>query len=197
MSSEFEQLVQAAIAEAKLGNRRKAGEILTGVIKQDPQNARAWYLLSQVVDNQDQSIHCLKQVLIIQPENIQANERLHRIAPQELNQLSAVQGSNTLISDPDQLTFEELAEQTSCLQSYFDELVTRFPDLQSFQEAARWKSDAAALINLFEQFEDKLNEYKKQEEHSLQEAKNDRERLPALKRSVASQDIEKFTSKKY
>jgi hypothetical protein len=58
MSSQFEQLVQTAIAEAKLGNKKKAKEILVGLVKQEPGNARALYLLSQLVEDPAQAADC-------------------------------------------------------------------------------------------------------------------------------------------
>ena len=78
MDSQFERLVQTAIAEAKLGNKKKAKEILAGVVRQEPENARAWYLLSQVVEQPAQAVDCLKRVLAIDPDNAQAKERLER-----------------------------------------------------------------------------------------------------------------------
>ena len=69
MNSQFEQLVQMAIAEAKLGNKKKAKQILAGVVRQEPGNARAWYLLSQVVEQPAKAVDCLKRVLAIDPDN--------------------------------------------------------------------------------------------------------------------------------
>jgi micrococcal nuclease len=78
MSSEFERPIQMAIAEAKLGNRPKARVILGGVVRREPGNARAWYLLSQVADTPAQAVDCLKRVLEIEPDNLQAMDRLDR-----------------------------------------------------------------------------------------------------------------------
>lgn len=39
----------------------------------------AWYLLSQVVNTHEQAIECLERVLELQPDNVQAKERLDRI----------------------------------------------------------------------------------------------------------------------
>ena len=86
MSAQIEQLMQTAMAEAKLGNKKKAKEILAGVVRQEPGNARAWYLLSQVVEQPVQAEDCLKRVLAIEPDNQQARERLENYLsePEEL-----------------------------------------------------------------------------------------------------------------
>jgi len=69
MTSQYEPLIQQAIAIVKAGNLPAARALLSKVVMQDPGNARAWYLLSQVVENNEQAIYCLKRVLIIQPDN--------------------------------------------------------------------------------------------------------------------------------
>jgi micrococcal nuclease len=86
MNSQNEQLVQMAIAEAKLGNRKKAKAILVDLVGREPESARAWYLLSQVADNSAQAQACLKNVLELEPDNLQARQRLasYQSEPQAL-----------------------------------------------------------------------------------------------------------------
>jgi len=72
--------IRQAIDLAKSGKRPEARQILSQVVRLEPQNARAWYLLSQVEEIKEQSIYCLEQVLKIQPDNSQALERLRRLA---------------------------------------------------------------------------------------------------------------------
>ena len=81
MSSQFEPMIQQAITDARAGNKPAAMAALSKVVRQDPGNARAWYLLSQVVDRPEQAIYCLEQVLKVQPENIQAKQRLQKLRP--------------------------------------------------------------------------------------------------------------------
>ena len=78
MNSQLEKVMQMAIAEAQLGNRRKARAILTEVVRREPGYARAWYLLSQVMESPVQAVDCLIRVLEIDPNNAQARERLQR-----------------------------------------------------------------------------------------------------------------------
>lgn len=79
MNTPTEQLIQQAVTEARAGNKANARAILSRVVKQEPGNARAWYLLSQAVEKQEQAIYCLEQILKIQPDNSQVKERLNRI----------------------------------------------------------------------------------------------------------------------
>jgi len=72
------QLIQQSIEQGKIGNKTEARRILAQVVQQEPKNARAWYLLSQVVEKQDQAVYCLNKVLEIDPQNQQAAERLRQ-----------------------------------------------------------------------------------------------------------------------
>lgn len=82
--STVDELIQQAITQAKAGNKLEAKKILSQVVKQEPQNAHAWYLLSHVVDEQEQAEYCLEKVVAIQPENARAKNRLAQIkAPLE------------------------------------------------------------------------------------------------------------------
>ncbi len=79
MSAAAEDLIQKAIAAAKGGDRAAARKLLGQALKQAPNDARAWYLLSQVAENREQAIFCLTQVLRIEPDNPQAGARLERL----------------------------------------------------------------------------------------------------------------------
>lgn len=74
----MEEQIFRAIGLAKAGNEAEAKQLLAQVVKQEPDDARAWYLLSQVSGNSHDARYCLEQVLRIQPDNAQARERLDR-----------------------------------------------------------------------------------------------------------------------
>ena len=80
-----EQDLQQAIEAAISGDNTAARKILGQVVQQDPGNARAWYLLSQVVDKPDEAIYCLQQVLRIQPDNLRVRTNLKKITPESSN----------------------------------------------------------------------------------------------------------------
>jgi Tfp pilus assembly protein PilF len=57
----MEQLNQA-IAEVKAGNKGKAKQLLTEIVRTDPQNEMAWLWLSVCVDSIEQkNIACLRR----------------------------------------------------------------------------------------------------------------------------------------
>ena len=60
----------------KAGDKEAAKNLLTRIIKQDPNNARAWYLLSQAVDQKEYAIYCLEQVQKLYPDNEKVKQRL-------------------------------------------------------------------------------------------------------------------------
>ena len=71
--------IQEAIQKAKSGDLQSAQIILASVLRQEPRNARAWYLLSQVIGDRNREIDCLKKVLEIEPNNPQAKARLQKL----------------------------------------------------------------------------------------------------------------------
>ncbi len=73
------ELIKQAIAEAKSGNKAGAKKILAHVVRQEPGNAQAWYVLSRLVEEKEQIIYCLNQVLKSMPDNTQAKARLKKL----------------------------------------------------------------------------------------------------------------------
>jgi len=73
------ELIEKAIAEAKSGNKAGATKILAQVVRKEPGNVQAWYMLSRVVEEKEQIIYCLNQVLKIMPDSSQAKARLKKL----------------------------------------------------------------------------------------------------------------------
>ncbi len=73
-----DQLIQQARTAAQAGDRGAAREILERAVDQHPDSASAWYLLSQVVDDEELVIQYLEKVLEIDPYSQQARQRLQR-----------------------------------------------------------------------------------------------------------------------
>lgn len=72
-------LIEHAIAEAKAGNKAGARRLLAQVIRQEPRNVQAWYLLSRLVEEKEQVIYCLERALKITPDSPQAKARLKKM----------------------------------------------------------------------------------------------------------------------
>jgi tetratricopeptide (TPR) repeat protein len=77
-----EKTIQQAIQAARAGKSDESRRLLSGVVGSEPKNARAWYLLSQVIGERDKAIECLKKVLEIDQNNRQAQERLEKLKEQ-------------------------------------------------------------------------------------------------------------------
>jgi len=94
--------IQEAMRKANDGDVKSAQVILANVLRQEPRNARAWYLLSQIVGDRSREIDCLKKVLEIEPNSQQARARLQKLEQvnvqvQSSPSVSKVQPTNTQI----------------------------------------------------------------------------------------------------
>lgn len=78
-----DELIQQAVGLARSGDKAGARKILAGVVKAEPGNARAWYLLSQVVEEREQAEYCLKMVMQLKPGDSQAQHRLALLQDRE------------------------------------------------------------------------------------------------------------------
>lgn len=88
-------------------------------------------------------------------------------------------------------TLPELSDQASRLQAHADELSHRYQTLGTYEEAARFDSDALAAIRLFERYKGDLEAFALSEESLLADAASARASLPFLKRLFASRADEK------
>jgi len=84
MTNSTEEIIKSAISDARAGNKEAARKTLSNLVRQEPNNARLWYLLSQVVEKKEQAIDCLEMVLKLQPDNIQAEDRLKQLEIAEI-----------------------------------------------------------------------------------------------------------------
>jgi hypothetical protein len=92
-----DQRLQQALSMARAGQRDEARKIVSQLVKEDPKNAQAWYLLSQLVEQDHQVVYCLEKVIQLQPANKQAQDRLAKL----LNPLSVTSPAQVLpISSP-------------------------------------------------------------------------------------------------
>lgn len=68
----------------KRGEKRQAGQILRGILRQDQDNAQGWWLLSLTQEDRDKAIRCLERVLAIDPNHAGAKKRLAALRPEEV-----------------------------------------------------------------------------------------------------------------
>lgn len=66
---DVQQMLEAGIAAARAGDRERARELLAQAVRQDPNNEQNWLWLAGVVDRPEETIYCLEQALILNPNN--------------------------------------------------------------------------------------------------------------------------------
>lgn len=75
------QHLKQAIAAARAGKEPQAKVLLARVIKDEPENVNAWFLLSTLADTEEQKIQHLEKVLGLQPEHPTARQQLAELVP--------------------------------------------------------------------------------------------------------------------
>lgn len=75
----YQQTIQAAVQLAQAGQRQQARALLAQVLRGDPQNAAAWFVMAQLVDDDQKAIACLRYVLRLDPGHDQARRYLARL----------------------------------------------------------------------------------------------------------------------
>jgi tetratricopeptide (TPR) repeat protein len=100
-------LLQQGIAAYKAGKRDEARKFFIAFVKQNPDNESAWGWMYQASNNDQERIHCLKQVLRINPKNEKAKQMLDSLTGQDFpfdppqpaistNQVSNIQAFNQM-----------------------------------------------------------------------------------------------------
>jgi tetratricopeptide (TPR) repeat protein len=97
MTESADDLLKRALSAARAGQKADAKQLLIQVIKSNPRSETAWIWMSSVVDTPAERIHCLKQVLAINPANELALKGL-----QALGALPAPQAATPPLPAPPQ-----------------------------------------------------------------------------------------------
>jgi tetratricopeptide (TPR) repeat protein len=69
VANETPKQLTEAIAAARIGDRHRAREILSGLLRSDSSNAEYWIWMSAVVDSPKERVYCLESALKIDPTN--------------------------------------------------------------------------------------------------------------------------------
>jgi membrane protein YdbS with pleckstrin-like domain len=70
----LETQTQQGMAAMRRGDRLAAKQLLLAAVESDPKDINAWLWLSGAVDTDQERLHCLQQVLKIDPENAMAGK---------------------------------------------------------------------------------------------------------------------------
>jgi hypothetical protein len=79
----MDDLIQKGADAFRAGNRDEARKLLLTAVKQTPNSERAWGWLYNVTNNDQERVHCLKEMLRINPKNEKANGLLNQLLNNE------------------------------------------------------------------------------------------------------------------
>src|SRR5215208_982052 len=71
-----DEVFQEAVEALQVGNKSRARELLTGLLKTDQNNATYWVWMSATVDSTKERIYCLQTALKLDPNNVTAKRGL-------------------------------------------------------------------------------------------------------------------------
>jgi len=74
-----DDLLQQGITAYRAGKRNEARKNFITVVKQSPDSERAWGWMNNVCDTDQERMHCLKQILRINPKNEKAQQLLNQL----------------------------------------------------------------------------------------------------------------------
>ena len=113
-----EELLQAGIEYARVGDFTKASRLLTESLKLNPNSEQAWLWLGNSLTTLEKREYCYKRVLAINPNSAEAKQQLERLTasispftsapakePPQIkpahHQVESIPGSSSLIKNPD------------------------------------------------------------------------------------------------
>src|SRR5512143_2247174 len=71
-----DEVFQEAVEALRAGNKSKARELLTGLLKTDQNNATYWVWMSALMETPKERIYCLQTAFKLDPENVTAKRGL-------------------------------------------------------------------------------------------------------------------------
>lgn len=83
-----ESMFKEAIQSVRTGQRRRARDLLTRLLKTEPDNVDYWVWLSAAVETEKEQVHCLQKALALDPNSIHARRGLVMlgvISPEKAN----------------------------------------------------------------------------------------------------------------
>jgi tetratricopeptide (TPR) repeat protein len=92
----MDDLLQQGITAYKAGKRDEARKIFITFIKQNPESERGWGWMYDVSSEDKEKIHCLKQMVRINPKNEKAKQLLNQLLDSSLPPIQTSVENNTL-----------------------------------------------------------------------------------------------------
>jgi hypothetical protein len=83
MAKKTEDILRVAIKQIKAGKGGKARPELIGLLRREPENSQAWYLLSFTLTDPQRQQYALLQALRVKPDFEKARDRLSKLRGEE------------------------------------------------------------------------------------------------------------------
>ena len=90
MATPEERMFQEAVGAVQKGERARARDLLTRLLKLDQNNADYWLYMSAVVETQKERIYCLKETLRIRPDDPTAQQGMAMLGQMPPNPALAI-----------------------------------------------------------------------------------------------------------
>ena len=88
--------------------------------------------------------------------------------------------------------WDTISKQASSLSNTANELIARYNVLDKFKDAMAWRNDTQAVITLFEQYKENLDQFISRQSQKLSELKFARASQPIFKKMFVSKDEKKI-----
>lgn len=119
MDQEIYRALQQAAKYIKSSDTKSARKILVEILRTNPDNDQAWYMLSFAVPIKEKQLYALEQALIVNPENVKAKARYLKIESQ-ISRESTVSQSFSRTEEIQQGETEEIFSRTVSDQENWD-----------------------------------------------------------------------------
>jgi hypothetical protein len=74
-----DERLKTGMAALRKGDKRAARRIFGEIVRDDADNVAAWWFLAAAIDEPEQRIHCVKQVLRLRPDHVEAGQLLQSL----------------------------------------------------------------------------------------------------------------------
>jgi hypothetical protein len=123
--------LQQAIKAARAGQKKEAQVLLTQILKDEPNDVHAWFLLSHVVESEQKQIAYLRKVLALEPGHEKAVQRLAQLetpkplpVAEEMVEFDADESWDDTLTDLTPETTEEMSLEMALAPPQAEELVS-------------------------------------------------------------------------
>ncbi len=79
MDAMSDEQLERGVKALRDGDKRTARRVFGQVVGGDPDNLAAWWYLAAVLDDPEQKTHCLRQVLRLRPDHVEATRMLSQL----------------------------------------------------------------------------------------------------------------------